>query len=335
MTAKGADAGAPIVHFESVGMRHGLGPEVLRDLTFSIEPRSFQFLTGPSGAGKTTLLRLILLSIRPTRGLVSLFGEEVGRISGQALTGLRRRMGIVFQDFRLLDHLTTYENVALPLRVQGKDEASYRDEVVELLRWVGLGERMHALPPVLSGGEKQRAAIARAVIVRPELLLADEPTGNVDPTLARRLLRLFIELNRLGTSIVIATHDLGLMDQFDARRLVLSDGRLHIDPCPARATPPGRNAAPRRPGLREPGRRTRVPADARTQRAARAGRLGGEPGACRRDRHSDVCRGALRRRGRTRRREFGGVALRGHARGDDPGPADPPTRYRDGRCAGG
>jgi len=229
MTAKGADAGAPIVHFESVGMRYGLGPEVLRDLTFSIEPRSFQFLTGPSGAGKTTLLRLILLSIRPTRGLVSLFGEEVGRISGQALTGLRRRMGIVFQDFRLLDHLTTYENVALPLRVQGKDEASYRDEVVELLRWVGLGERMHALPPVLSGGEKQRAAIARAVIVRPELLLADEPTGNVDPTLARRLLRLFIELNRLGTSIVIATHDLSLMDQFDARRLVLGDGRLHID----------------------------------------------------------------------------------------------------------
>jgi cell division transport system ATP-binding protein len=229
MTANRADSDMPIVHFESVGMRYGLGPEVLRDLTFSIAPRSFQFLTGPSGAGKTTLLRLILLSIKPTRGLVSVFGEEVNRISGQALTGLRRRMGIVFQDFRLLGHLTTYENVALPLRVQGKEEASYRNEVVELLHWVGLGERMHALPPVLSGGEKQRAAIARALIARPELLLADEPTGNVDPTLARRLLRLFIELNRLGTSIVIATHDLGLMDQVDARRLVLGDGRLHID----------------------------------------------------------------------------------------------------------
>jgi cell division transport system ATP-binding protein len=229
MTANRADPDMPIVHFESVGMRYGLGPEVLRDLTFSIAPRSFQFLTGPSGAGKTTLLRLILLSIKPTRGLVSVFGEEVNRISGQALTGLRRRMGIVFQDFRLLGHLTTYENVALPLRVQGKEEASYRNEVIELLHWVGLGERMHALPPVLSGGEKQRAAIARALIARPELLLADEPTGNVDPTLARRLLRLFIELNRLGTSIVIATHDLGLMDQVDARRLVLGDGRLHID----------------------------------------------------------------------------------------------------------
>jgi cell division transport system ATP-binding protein len=229
MTESRTGAETPIVQFENVGMRYGLGPEVLRDLTFSVAPRSFQFLTGPSGAGKTTLLRLILLSVRPTRGLVSLFGEEVARISGLTRTALRRRMGVVFQDFRLLDHLTTYENVALPLRVQGKDEAGYRAEVVELLGWVGLGERMHALPPVQSGGEKQRAAIARAVIARPELLLADEPTGNVDPSLARRLLRLFIELNRLGTSVVIATHDLGLMDQVDARRLVLGDGRLHID----------------------------------------------------------------------------------------------------------
>jgi cell division transport system ATP-binding protein len=225
----GPAAPPPSVQFENVGVRYGMGPEVLRDLTFSIEPRSFQFLTGPSGAGKTTLLRLILLSVRPTRGLVSLFGHDVSGITKNDLTRLRRRMGVVFQDFRLLDHLTTYENVALPLRVQGRDEASYRAEVVELLRWVGLGDRMHMLPPVLSGGEKQRAAIARALIVRPDLLLADEPTGNVDPSLARRLLRLFVELNRLGTSVVIATHDLALMDQLDARRLVLGDGRLHID----------------------------------------------------------------------------------------------------------
>jgi cell division transport system ATP-binding protein len=217
------------VRFENVGIRYGLEPEVLRDLTFSVGPRSFQFLTGPSGAGKTTLLRLILLSVKPTRGLISLFGEEVNGLQGEALTRLRRRMGVVFQDFRLLDHLTTYENVALPLRVQGRDEASYRAEILELLRWVGLGERMHVLPPVLSGGEKQRAAIARALIVRPELLLADEPTGNVDPSLARRLLRLFVELNRLGTAVVIATHDLALMDLVDARRLVLGDGQLHID----------------------------------------------------------------------------------------------------------
>ncbi|CAO4144043.1 Cell division ATP-binding protein FtsE [Methylorubrum aminovorans] len=219
----------PVVRFESVGMRYGLGSEVLSDVSFEIAPHSFQFLTGPSGAGKTTLLRLILLSVRPTRGLVSIFGKEVSGISNDALTGLRRRMGVVFQDFRLLDHLTTYENVALPLRVQERSEASYRAEVVELLRWVGLGERMHVLPPLLSGGEKQRAAIARALIARPELLLADEPTGNVDPSLARRLLRLFMELNRLGTSVVIATHDYSLMDLVEARRMVLAEGRLRVE----------------------------------------------------------------------------------------------------------
>ncbi len=175
------------------------------------------------------MLRLVLLSLRPTRGLISLFDRDSESLTKDALTDLRRRIGVVFQDFRLLDHLTTYENVALPLRVQGRDESRYRAEVVELLHWVGLGERMHVLPPVLSGGEKQRAAIARALIVRPELLLADEPTGNVDPTLARRLLRLFTELHKSGTAVVIATHDVALMDQFEsARRLVLGDSRLHI-----------------------------------------------------------------------------------------------------------
>ncbi|HSP26349.1 MAG TPA: cell division ATP-binding protein FtsE [Saliniramus sp.] len=219
----------PVVHFENVGVRYGLGPEILRDVTFSIAPNSFQFLSGPSGAGKTTLLRLILMSIKPTRGVMTLFGEEVTRIDKDRLTDLRRRMGVVFQDFRLLDHLTLYENVALPLRVQEREERSYRAEVMELLAWVGLGHRMHVMPSVLSGGEKQRAAIARALITRPDLLLADEPPGNVDPSLARRLLRLFIELHRLGTSVLIATHDLSLMDQIDAKRLLLADGQLHID----------------------------------------------------------------------------------------------------------
>jgi len=221
--------GDGVVRFENVGLRYGLGPEVLRDLSFQIEPHSFQFLTGPSGAGKTSLLRLLFLSLRPTRGLITVFNHDAATLSKDSLATLRRRIGIVFQDFRLLDHMTTYENVALPLRVMGKDEASYRGEVVELLHWVGLGDRMGALPPVLSGGEKQRAAIARALITKPEILLADEPTGNVDPPLARRLLRLFVELNKLGTSVVIATHDLTLMDQIDARRLVLGEGRLHID----------------------------------------------------------------------------------------------------------
>ena len=217
-----------MIRFENVGLRYGLGPEVLRDLNFGINGQSFQFLTGPSGAGKTSLLRLMLLSLRPTRGLISMFDHDTVTLSKDGRANLRRRIGIVFQDFRLLDHMTTYENVALPLRVLGKEEADYRAEVVELLQWVGLGDRMGALPPILSGGEKQRAAIARAVIARPQLLLADEPTGNVDPNLGQRLLRLFIELNKSGTAVIIATHDIALMDEYDARRLVLHEGRLHV-----------------------------------------------------------------------------------------------------------
>jgi len=217
-----------LVRFENVGLRYGLGPEILRDLSFQVPPHSFQFLTGPSGAGKTSLLKLLFLSLRPTRGLVTLFEEDISLLGKDAIANLRKRIGIVLQDFRLLDHMTTYENVALPLRVMGRNESNYRKEVIDLLKWVGLGERMDALPPILSGGEKQRAAIARAVISRPQLLLADEPTGNVDPTLGRRLLRLFIELNKSGTAVIIATHDITLMDQYDARRLVLHQGRLHI-----------------------------------------------------------------------------------------------------------
>ena len=152
-----------VVRFENVGLRYGFGPEILRDLSFGIAPQSFQFLTGPSGAGKTTLMRLMLQALQPTRGLITVFGKNAANLKKDEITAMRRRIGVVFQDFRLLEHLTTYENVALPLRVLGKDEFSYRSEVVELLRWVGLGERMHVLPPVLSGGEKQRAAIARAL----------------------------------------------------------------------------------------------------------------------------------------------------------------------------
>jgi cell division transport system ATP-binding protein len=204
-----------------------MGAEVLRDVTFQIAPGSFQFVTGPSGAGKSSLLRLLFLSLRPTRGNMRIFGKDAATIGRKDVPALRRRIGIVFQDFRLLEHLTTFENVALPLRVAGAEEDSYRRDVSELLEWVGLGDKMWVYPQVLSGGEKQRAAIARALITRPEILLADEPTGNVDPPLARRLLRLFVELNRLGTSVMIATHDLALMDQYEARRLVLNAG--HVD----------------------------------------------------------------------------------------------------------
>lgn len=217
-----------MISFDNVGVRYGMGDEVLRDLSFSIDPGSFQFLTGPSGAGKTSLLRMLFLSLKPTRGTIRVFGRDSSDLGPRDLPAMRRRIGIVFQDFRLLDHLTLYENVALPLRVRGQEESSYRRDVIDLLKWVGLATRIDAFPSVLSGGEQQRAAVARALIDQPELLLADEPTGNLDPTLARRLLRLFIELNRSGTSVVIATHDLNLMDQYEARRLVLNDGRLQI-----------------------------------------------------------------------------------------------------------
>lgn len=218
-----------MVRFENVGLRYGVGAEVLKDISFGIAPNSFQFLTGASGAGKTSLLRLLFLSLRPTRGLITLFDRDASRLTPDQIAALRRKIGIVFQDFRLLDHLTAYENVALPLRIAGREETSYRAEVVELLRWVGLGEHLHAMPPILSGGEKQRVAIARALIVRPQLLLADEPTGNVDPPLAKRLLRLFVELQKNGTAVLIATHDVALMDQYDASRLVLNEGRLYYD----------------------------------------------------------------------------------------------------------
>lgn len=217
-----------MVRFENVGLRYGMGPEVLRDVSFQLEPKSFHFLTGPSGAGKTSLLKLLFLALRPTRGFVSLFGQDIATLPGSDLPALRRRIGVVFQDFRLLDHMSTFENVAMPLRVRKKARSEYTQDVVELLEWVGLGDRINAPPAVLSGGEKQRAAIARAVVGQPDMLLADEPTGNVDPVLAARLLRLFLELNKLGTTILIATHDVNLLQQFDAPRLELDKGELRI-----------------------------------------------------------------------------------------------------------
>jgi cell division transport system ATP-binding protein len=217
-----------VIRLQNIGLKYDRGGEVLRDVTFHLRPGSFHFLTGPSGAGKTSLLRLLFMTNKPTRGHIRLFDEDVTDFSPSKRAQLRRRIGIVFQDFRLLDHLTTWENVALPLRVVGKRTNHYKEDVTDLLQWVGLGDRMHAYPNILSGGEKQRAAIARAVIGKPELLLADEPTGNVDPQMARRLLRLFVELNRLGTSVVIATHDHTLMKQFKAPRLELEQGHVKL-----------------------------------------------------------------------------------------------------------
>jgi len=215
-----------MLRFENVGMRFGPAPEILRDVTFSLEAGSFSFLTGPSGAGKTTLLKLMYVAEPPSRGLITLFGHDLSTAKRSAFPAIRRRIGVVFQDFRLLEHLSAFDNVALPLRLAGHREQDYAHDVKELLGWVGLGDRLQAKPATLSGGEQQRVAIARAVVARPDLLLADEPTGNVDAEIGQRLIRLFGELNRLGTTVLIATHDRSLIERTKAREMRLVDGRL-------------------------------------------------------------------------------------------------------------
>jgi cell division transport system ATP-binding protein len=224
-----------MVRFEAVGLRYpgggphtgSWGPEALADVTFALPPGSFTWLLGPSGAGKSSVLRLMHLALRPTRGEVHVLGLRSSRASRAALAPVRQRIGVVFQDFRLLPYLSAFDNVALPLRLAGRPEASLRADVNEILRWVGLDGKAASLPPELSGGEQQRVAIARAVVHRPALLVADEPTGNLDNRQARRLLALLREMNRLGATVVVATHDEDLVARFPAPALVLRDGRLH------------------------------------------------------------------------------------------------------------
>ena len=227
-----------VVGFDNVGLRYGTGKEVLSDVSFTLYPGSFYFLTGASGAGKTSLLKLLYLSQRPSRGQIRMFGTDVITLPRARLPGFRRRLGVVFQDFRLVPHLSAYDNVALPLRVAGVPEADLQRPVTDMLDWVGLSHRSDARPATLSGGEQQRVAIARAVIGRPDMLLADEPTGNVDPEMAVKLLRLFEALNRLGTTVVVATHDLHLLQKVPASMIMrLDKGRLS-DPTGALRYPP-------------------------------------------------------------------------------------------------
>ena len=199
------------VQFDRIGLRYGRGDEILSDISFALASGSLNFVTGPSGAVKTSLLKLMYLHMRPSRGLITLFGQDVALLGKHQIPPLKRRMGVVLQDFQLINHLNVFENTALPLRIAGKKRGEYTQDVVSLLQWVGLGERLHALPATLSGGEKQRAVIARAIIAKPDILIADEPTGNVDQIIAKRLIHLFAELNRLGTTVIIATHDKSLI----------------------------------------------------------------------------------------------------------------------------
>lgn len=218
-----------MIRFEHVGLRYGVGPEVLSDINFTLDPGSFHFLTGPSGAGKTSLMSLMYLGRRPTRGLVTMFDQDTGSLPREKLSPLRQRIGVVFQDFRLLHNLSAFDNVALPLRIRGLPEKEIKSNVNELLEWVGLGEHMYSLPNTMSGGQQQRVAIARAVIAKPRLLLADEPTGNLDDEIGFRLMGLFEQLNRMGTTIVIATHNQTMMDRFGHTRLILDSGTLSVE----------------------------------------------------------------------------------------------------------
>jgi len=226
---------AVIVSFEQVGLAYDGGAESLKDVNFALKEGEFRFLTGPSGAGKTSFLKLIYLALKPTRGKMTLFGEDVTDAAREALPPLRRRIGVVFQEFRLLDHLTAFENVALPMKVAGVNQHQYREDVRELLNWVGLGSRMDALPQTLSGGEKQRVALARALVSKPDLILADEPTGNVDPQMGEKIMKLFVELNKLGAAVIVATHDLQLVEALGKKTMRLEAGRLYEEPAAIRA----------------------------------------------------------------------------------------------------
>ncbi len=219
-----------ILSLESVRLSYGGGQPVLHDIGFAVAAGAFHWLLGPSGSGKTSLLRLLTLNVRPTSGRLRLLGTQIDTAPRADLPALRRRIGIVFQDFRLLPHLSAFDNVALPLRLARRAEPQLRADVADMLDWVGLADRAHALPASLSGGEQQRVAIARAVIARPALLLADEPTGNLDDAQASRLMQLLSELNRLGTTIIVATHNLDLVRRHPAPSIHLHEGRLHDAP---------------------------------------------------------------------------------------------------------
>ena len=218
-----------MIELEGVSYSYG-GGDLLQGVDLTLSPGSFHFLTGPSGAGKTTLLRLCYGALRPTAGRITVFGRELSALDRDGVAQARRRIGVVHQDCQFLDHLPVAENVALPVAVSETGQTADPGNLSELLAWVGLGARAGARPPELSGGERQRAALARAVIMSPEVILADEPTGNVDWEMSQRLLHLLIELNRLGKAVLIATHDLMLIraakSQVQARVLRIADRRL-------------------------------------------------------------------------------------------------------------
>ena len=224
-----ADAIKPIIELQNISVGYD-NEDVLKDIRLSLMPGSFTFVTGKSGSGKTTLLNMLYLNKRPSRGILNIFGHNINFTHRDNLSMLRQKIGVVFQDFRLLEHLSVYDNIALPLRVRGMNEREIYKRVVELLKWIELHKSIYKTCSTLSGGEKQRVAIARAVIGRPDILFADEPTGSVDFEIADKLLRLFVELNKVGTTVVIATHNEYLTLTYNYQRIDLANGTAKLYP---------------------------------------------------------------------------------------------------------
>jgi cell division transport system ATP-binding protein len=218
-----------MIVFDGVGKVYEPNVAALSDVSFVIEKGEFVFLVGPSGSGKSTVIKLLLKEVEPTRGRVIVSGRDLGRLRRSKVPMLRRNVGCVFQDFKLLPSRTAAENVAYGLRVQGESRAAIRKKVPEVLALVGLSEKTSSLPDELSGGEQQRVSIARAVVNRPPLLICDEPTGNLDPDTSVGIMQLLYRINRAGTTILMATHDREMVDKMRRRVIALEDGRLMRD----------------------------------------------------------------------------------------------------------
>jgi cell division transport system ATP-binding protein len=221
--------GSPMITFESVSKTYDPGVEALRDVTFGIDKGEFVFVVGASGSGKSTVIRLLLKEIEPTWGRIVVGGRDLGRLKRSKVPMLRRNLGCVFQDFKLLPNRTAAENVAYALKVQGESRSAIRSKVPEVLGLVGLTSKMSSYPDELSGGEQQRVSIARAVVNHPPLLVCDEPTGNLDPDTSVGIMQLLYRINRAGTTILMVTHDREMVDKMRKRVIGLDDGRLARD----------------------------------------------------------------------------------------------------------
>lgn len=218
----------PIISLDKVMVHYGNGVPILKNVSLELNKKSFYFLTGASGAGKSTFIRLLYMGLKPSSGALKIFGENVSDLNSQEICQVRQKIGVVFQDYNLLNYLTVLENVALPLKVRGETQRAREHQAKEILDWVGLGNCFNVYPEQLSGGQKQRVAIARAVITRPDIILADEPTGNVDENIANKLMRLFYGMHKMGTCVIVATHYRQFVDQFKFSELAIERNKVFL-----------------------------------------------------------------------------------------------------------